>query len=99
MTSPLIWTCAACHFPIDDGKGAVAANFQAIRDHEPVLWQGWHDACRNLDDAYDIDVHRIRSIEDVFWWTQHLAGKNWYDRSDWPEMLAAHGITPLERTS
>ena len=97
--TPLTWTCAKCHFPIDDGKGALAASYQAIRDQGPVSWVPLHDACDDLEDSYDIDVRRIRSIGDVDWWTDHLSGKTWHERSNWAAMLAAHGITSLERIS
>src|SRR5574343_866654 len=79
----LRWRCQECGGRVVGDSGYFGASFADIRDAVPVRWRVFHDTCQPDDDTYSIDVVRLATPEDVAWWTEHLADKNWYLRSDW----------------
>jgi hypothetical protein len=56
---------------------------------EDITWHVYHDRCDPLpaEDAYQIDIERIRSWHALAHWTSHLMAKNWLRDSDWDELL------------
>jgi hypothetical protein len=82
----LTWRCTACRGRILDGAGYMAAPYEQISGDGPVTWRATHTTCTtgpDADAAYWIDVEQIRTGGQAADWTVHLAGKNWYHRSNW----------------
>lgn len=91
-TNLIVWKCAACGGPVFDGCGYVAAPYPQITDDGAIVWDAWHDACQPEADSYWIPVEGLRTPEQARGWAAHLAGKNWYERSNWRDLLAGHGV-------
>ena len=92
MTATTIaWKCAACCLTIFGDTGYLQVSYQEINSGGPIRWTARHDRC-SPDDGYSIDLVSLATPAQVLGWTAHLAGKNWYARSDWGALMAAHGV-------
>lgn len=98
MTGDLTWTCHVCRFPIDGDTGYMSAADEAIAGAGPVTWLAQHDACRHQEFSYWIAISTISTVEQAASWTEHLAGKNWFDRSDWMHLMFGQGLDLTART-
>lgn len=62
----------------------------------PVSWEAYHWACDPDIEAgtYWIEVDRIATYADVLDWTAHLMEKNWFNETDWSDLLrnVANGV-------
>lgn len=96
MTRVLEWRCDVCGHPIGNGRGYLSASDQDIASGDPVTWVAQHDKCRHQEFSYWVAVEQVRSVEDAISWTKHLAGKNWYSRSDWTQVMARQGVDVTE---
>ena len=96
----IVWKCEACGTPIFGDTGYLGARHEEINSWGPIHWAAMHDRCLLDDYQYSVDLYQLRTPAQVLSWTAHLAGKNWYERSDWHDLMAAHGIdvTPEERS-
>jgi hypothetical protein len=56
---------------------------------DPITWRVYHDRCDPWpdQDAYQIDVERIRTWQQLARWTSDLMAKNWLAESDWDDLL------------
>ena len=88
-TEALKWTCSVCKLPIVGDAGYVGAEYEEIRDGKPIHWTVYHDACHPDDFIYSVDVAQMVDTLGVDKWTDHLAGKNWYLRSNWRQIVLA----------
>jgi hypothetical protein len=56
---------------------------------DDIAWRVYHAACDPWPDrdAYQIDVERIRTWQQLARWTSDLMAKNWLADSDWDDLL------------
>lgn len=67
-----------------------AVDLRELLEHpDGIHWRTGHDACRTDRDepTYEISDHQIASWAQLMSWTAHLMSKNWFDLSDWDDLL------------
>lgn len=62
---------------------------EVIAMPDEIAWRVYHDRCDPWPgkDAYQIDVERIRTWQQLARWTADLMVKNWLADSDWDDLL------------
>lgn len=62
---------------------------------DPAPWLAFHSRCDpdpHCDDcAYHIEIARLRTHQQILWWTAHLMGKTWIERTNWRDLLERLG--------
>jgi len=63
-----------------------------------VHWHKAHYACtKEVDSFYEIEIHRIRTLQKLIDWTAHLMWKKWLNNTDWPflmeEITGKHNVS------
>lgn len=60
----------------------------------PAQWMARHIACDDIDGPfYAIDVERIRTPEQMLWWTAHLMEKRWLTFTNWRGIIRHRGVS------
>lgn len=51
-------------------------------------WHKVHYGCsKEIDSFYEIEIHRIKTLQKLIGWTSHLMSKKWISNTDWPILL------------
>lgn len=96
VNAAITWTCDACHHPIRDVGFVHIQPWRVHQDAEnPDTWHVHHHGCLprgTVDEegyilGYCITTEQVATRAALTHWTRHLAGKNWYDLSQWREMV------------
>lgn len=87
--SKINWKCHRCDNPAE-GKGSWFSLGWGSNHWEIIC-----ATCLTEDEKwqvarYDIELHRLATIEDFDWWTKHLRMKTWFYDTDWPLVLHPH---------
>ena len=53
---------------------------------ERVHWKWAHSKC-NSQSSYQIEASRFDMVEKALHWTVHLIDKNWFEFTDWREVI------------
>lgn len=85
MNDKINWKCERCHGPAEGRDSWMSLGWD---NHWEVIGKG----CLTPEEEetssrYDIELHRLATIEDFRWWTTHLRRKQWYFDTDWPMIL------------
>lgn len=84
--------CCKCRKAIADDEGYLEVSHVAVRQFETgrrserAAWEAWHRSCDPdpQGSQYWIGVERIRSLDDVDRWNNHLSEKGWVlDCTNW----------------
>ena len=86
---PLRWRCDVCGQLVIGDTGYLGAEHDAIRGTGPILWTVFHDRCHPDENIYSIDLTSMSAPAEIDRWTEHLAEKNWYLRSNWRQAVEA----------
>jgi len=73
---------------------------ELLMEPGPIRWRTAHYAHPEMRevDSYEIDAVRISTWPQLAHWTAHLMDKNWFDLSDWDDLLRElAGDTPSRR--
>ena len=70
-------------------EGAAVDLTELDRYPEDIHWRTGHDAYRTDHDegCYEIDDDKVATWGGLAHWTAHLMEKNWFELSDWDDLL------------